>query len=672
VVVVAIAVSPAATAGGSTGPDDDLASRIALQKSDLSTPWTGSPGSASSLPFETEISNCIQSNPNKHMTGTAVGDDFLNGGFPGFIGSNNGLRIESTVQIAQTPAEAQQDFKLVRSAKYGGCETDAVKSEDTRAVAKGIGKGEVTVDPEVTAKPADYGLDPNQSWVVTQHELVSATFGQQPTDDVTAFIVVGRAEINVTLWSYYDSTPNNPKLPPASTLRKAALAMIARAKSLVPGQAAPSQMATRGPSKPCVAIEATGDESVDLNGGVGVGKVGEAGLGSGAGLTVVGQRLSDLTGTVSLVQDDSAGPLLGINLAHEVGGEPAAKATGKLASIARHVAGTGPELDLSGELASETGAGRLWDFASIPETLDFINQAGDWYGSHSFVFLPVLHDLVSPYDQLPPPDETWLTQSTSLKLAADASDNLLVLSGRKNVPLATMTDARLLWQGQPSQRSLQAILVDYQIPTATGSIVDEPLSPPSDQVSGTLEEKIPVSNLKTTGAPSEVTVSLEAAGDLTNAASFSLGGVLGGKKNNAKGGGPSLGHSEDASRLEVKLPLDAKSLPIFARFWSALETQNSQQLPAAEQALLALVTKPGIKDSSMTITKYKIQASSDAPFSVQGQYDIFTASAEAAASNEFMNLTGARYWDTGTQKWVPWTACTQGPGTALLQLSPSA
>ena len=369
VLVAANAVGPRAIAQTSSGADDSYAAQVALQASDLLPGWIDfGPEAASQLPFAGAPS-CLGEDPNGHMTGTAVGDGFNQGTFNG-VGQNSGLQIWSTVQIAKTPADAQQDLRVVRSARWAACSRMAGQRYDSAYMASQ--GGQARAGPIRTANPADLAL-PTQSWVGRQQERLSIGSAVTNVDAVTAFLVVGRVELQAHLLSA-DRGP-----PPPSILRAAMLAMIGRATIPPPSHQGPVKI--EGPSEPCVAVEASGTESVESNGGVGKGV--EGGLESGTGLTAVGQRLSNGKGTASLVVDRSGGPIVSLGLDGEVGGESAAKASGQPPPTV--AVGIAPSAHASAAFNSARGVGREWFFPSVSKTIDFINQIGAWYGSHSYL-----------------------------------------------------------------------------------------------------------------------------------------------------------------------------------------------------------------------------------------------------------------------------------------------
>ena len=154
------------------------------------------------------------------MTATAVGDGFHRGQLNG-VGQNFGLELWSTVQIARTPSDAKRDLTLVRSARWAACSRTAGQGYDSAVMARS--GGQAKADPIHTANATDLGLNYTQSWIGRQHELLSIGSAITNVASLTAFVVVGRVELQVGLLSAGLGPPS------PSVLRSAVRAMLARA-----------------------------------------------------------------------------------------------------------------------------------------------------------------------------------------------------------------------------------------------------------------------------------------------------------------------------------------------------------------------------------------------------------------------------------------------------------
>ena len=282
------------------------------------------------------------------------------------------------------------------------------------------------------------------------------------------------------------------------------------------------------------------------------------------------------------------------------------------------------------------------------------------------IFFPVLHYL-APDDQLPSPDQVWLTRSSSLDIGVDAAAGIAV-SLDHPVPLNTLTDVHLGLAGPKASRHVGSYISDYQIPPANEAA--EPLSPAKGLMSGVLEITTSAPGSTTTKGPVQATLSYDTAGneDTTVTAGINLLGRIGKASVGETYALQGSTYSESATRIEMTVPLNSQSQQhALTQFWGAMETRP-KALPTAEQALYSLIKKKG----EITITSYRIQAATSTPFTVSGGYRLLTATASATASNETTILTGARYWADVQQGFVPWTRCTQGPGAASLHLPAGA
>jgi Tol biopolymer transport system component len=429
------------------------------------------------------------------------------------------------------------------------------------------------------------------------------------------------------------------------------------------------------PTEPCVVVESTGEEHFDLS--AGFGRIFSGGVSAGTGLTVTGQRLADDSGTAALIVNSESGPFVALGLDHEVGGPRAAEAEEVSAPVAQPSGESGGlsfanlgELKLGFE--QDAGNAREWEFPSLSATQDFINTAGKWYSEHSWVFLPGVSNWINPYDQFPPPDETWLSRSNSLKASEGVSAGLAAKFGEE-VPLSTMTLLHLRWGGNPAARTVTSVLSDFQIPKA--SAPNDMLLPFGSQ-SGTLELSTPTSE-GSRGLPDEAILSYDSAGDateLTLDVGFGgglRGGLLGRLGANGIDYENSFGtftSSEDINRYVMSLPLDsARNQQALARFWAAVELPGHEGLEDAAQELFELIKS----DGEITESDYTVDAGTDTNPTVTIPYRLLSASIESGASQKLAVLKNAVYWDRQANRFAQWTNCTQSPAAEPLHIPSS-
>jgi hypothetical protein len=120
------------------------------------------------------------------------------GQFPG-VGEDSGVLVASTVQFAQTAAEAQRDLALVETNGYINCANAAHTASENAII--GQNGGQASFGPQHMLDAARIGLDPRESSVDEQQETLTIGPATTVADALNAFIVVGRTELTLEVSS---------------------------------------------------------------------------------------------------------------------------------------------------------------------------------------------------------------------------------------------------------------------------------------------------------------------------------------------------------------------------------------------------------------------------------------------------------------------------------------
>jgi len=167
------------------------------------------------------------------------------GQFPG-VGEDSGVLVLSTVQFAQTATEAQRDRALIETNGYVNCANAANTASENAII--GQNGGQAKFGPQQTLDAARIGLDPRESSVSEQQEILTIGPATSVADALNAFIVVGRTELTLAVSSIGRGPPSK------SLLLTAARAMIGRAQALGPAPSRGKSASATTTARPPVGV----------------------------------------------------------------------------------------------------------------------------------------------------------------------------------------------------------------------------------------------------------------------------------------------------------------------------------------------------------------------------------------------------------------------------------